>query len=246
MPHPAFITAPVRRPPPPTARRTPTCAAQPPPPATPATGTNARRLAKWLAADWANQPQAMEDPQFWAHVHVCFRPLRWHFLGGYSFYCESAYDYNLGAPYKTSVVRIENDGHGHLELASYKIKQPDEYWMGAYEPQLLEQLTTDQLLRLPEACNTAFVWDESKRMYTASSRPGKGCRIQRRAKEKETYLDSKITLTDHSYSAWDVGRDPETDELVWGAAAGPFDFQVVSRLDHLVPDEQSLAISAPP
>ncbi|CAN8069316.1 unnamed protein product, partial [Agarophyton chilense] len=226
-------------------RRRPYCATTPPLSGTPGTGINARRLAKWLAADWSNKSQAMDNPQFWAHIHVCFRPLPWQFLHGYSLYCESAYDFNLGAPYKTSVVRIENDGKGQLELASYKIKQAEEFWMGAYEPQLLQSLTSDLLMRLPDACNTLYEWDEQKGVYMASSRPGKGCRIRRGGTERETYLDSQIMLSEDCYAAWDVGRDPQSDERVWGTPAGPFVFYVVSRLDHLVPDEQSALVVGP-
>lgn len=213
----------------------PTCCLSEPP--RPATGPNARRLAKWLAADWANKQQAMDDPQFWAHIHVCFRPLPWSFLNGYALYCESAYDFNLGAPYKTSVVLITDEPSGHLELVSYKLTRPDEYWLAAHEPHLLEPLTADQLVKMSDACNTIYAWDQKRNAYIACSRPGKACRIRRGGKERETYLDSKIMLTETVYSAWDLGRDPETDDIVWGPHAGPFVFSPVSRLDHLVPEE---------
>ena len=203
---------------------------------TPATNNNAKRLAKWLAADWDNKQQAIEHPTFWAHIHVCFRPLPWQFLQSYSFYCESAYDYNLGAPYKTSVVEIINDGKGNLELVSYKVKNPDEYWLGSHEPELLEPLTKEQLVKLPDECNTIYGWDEQRQAYIAGIRPGNKCIIRRGGKGPETYLDSKLMLTKDMYAAWDLGRDPETHERVWGTAAGPFTFTAVTRLDHLVPD----------
>lgn len=179
----------------------------------------------------------MENPAFWAHIHVCFRPLPWHFLDGYALYCESAYDYNLGLPYKSSVVLVIHDGAGELELASFKIKEPQEYWLGAHEPHLLEPLTADQLVRMCDACNTVYKWDVTREAYVGYSRPGKGCRIRRGGKEKETYLDSKILLTAERYAVWDQGFDPETDERVWGPAAGPFVFSALKRLDHLVPEE---------
>lgn len=222
------------------------CCAQPPPAAgTIARGPNACRLAKWLAADWGNKEQALEDPQFWAFIHVTFRPLPWSLLDGHALYCESAYDYNLGAPYKTSVVLIINDGNGQLELASFKLKEPDEYWLGSHEPELLDPLTADQLLRLPDTCNTVYAFDESRKTYFGFSRPGKGCRIRRGGKEKETYLDSKLMLSEDEYRAWDIGRDPETDERVWGTAAGPFVFSAISRLDHLVAEEAASTSTAP-
>lgn len=214
-----------------------TCKTEVPSAGSSAKGTNARRLAKWIAAEWVNRDQAFENPQFWSYVHVVFRPLPWAFLDGYSFYTESAYDYNLDGPYKTSVVRIENDGDDNLELASYKVANAEEYWKGAYITELLEPLTPDQLTRLSDKCNTVFVWNETQKRYDATSKPGKECRITRPGKDEDTYLDSQIELTESTYSAWDIGRDVETDERVWGAALGAFEFKPLNRLDHLVPQE---------
>lgn len=240
---PAFLPHPPARLPRPRRHRPPVACAPSPTPGQPATGPNARRLARWLAADWANPTQAQENPTFWAHIHVCFRPLPWHLLGGYALYCESAYDYNLGAPYKTSVVLVVHAPDGALELASYKLADPDEFWLGAHEPELLEPLTAAHLARMPDACNTVYVWDRSRDAYVAYSRPGKACRIRRGGKEKETYLESRIMLTKDQYAAWDLGKDPETDDVVWGTKAGPFVFDPMSRLDHLVPDEPAIVTS---
>lgn len=206
-------------------------------PGKPATGPRARRLAKWLSADWSNRSQAIENPTFWAHIHVCFRPLPWSLLSGYSLYCESAYDYNLGLPYKSSVVLVVDAPDGDLELESYKLTNPEDYWLGAHEPDLLQPLSAGELVKLDDACNTLYKWNEKDRTFWGSNRPGKGCRIRRGGKEKETYLDSKLMLSEEVYAAWDQGFDPETDQRVWGTAAGPFVFAAVKRFDHLVPDE---------
>lgn len=213
------------------------CSATPPAIGTPARGENARRFAKWIAAEWSNKEQAMENPQFWSHIHVAFRPLPWKLLNGYAFYTESAYEYDLGTPYKTSVVQVVNDGKGQLELSSYKLRDADEFWMGVYEPSLLEGLQTDNLAKMAEVCNTVFVWDENRKMYEGRSRPGKGCRIRRAGTTENTYLDSEIELKENEYSAWDVGRDVETDVRIWGPGAGAFVFSAVQRFGDLIPDE---------
>lgn len=211
---------------------------------TPARGPNAARLARFLAADWHNPEQSLDNPQFWAHIHACFRPLPNSFLNGYAMYTESAYDYNLGAPYKTSIVLIvdapESVGSGGanaLELASFKIRDPEEFMLGSHEPELLEELTRDHLIPLPCECNTVYVWIEDQQQYIGFSRPGKGCVIRRGGKERPTYLDSKIVLSKDRYAPWDIGRDLDTDERVWGGAAGAFDFIAKSRFDDQVSDD---------
>lgn len=207
----------------------------------PAHGQNAARLARYLAADWHNPQQSMENPQFWAHIHACFRPLPNSLLNGYAFYAESAYDYNVGLPYKTSVVLIvespdaENNPTA-LELASFKLSSPQDFYLGSHEPELLNGITKDRLQMLPCACNTTYVWLEDGQKYVGFSRPGKGCVIRRGGVDRPVYLDSKITLTRDSYSPWDIGRDLETDERVWGGALGPFEFVAKKRFDHEVSD----------
>lgn len=206
---------------------------------TSARGEDARRLALWLSAEWSNRHQAIENPPLWSHIHVTFRPLPWSLLNGYAMYTESAYDYDLSTPYKTSIVHIVNTGGGELELASYKInRDPEEFWSGVFEPSLLEPLTRDHLTKLRDECNTVFKWIEQEQAFVAMTRPGKQCRIRRSPNEVETYLDCRILLTDKTYSAWDIGKDLETDQRVWGTVAGPFQFSPVQRFRDFVPDEE--------
>lgn len=229
-------------------RRVWRCAAASPPelvfPGEPARGPNAARLARWLAADWHNPQQSQDQPSEFAHIHACFRPLPNSFLNGYAFYTESAYDYNLGMPYKSSVVLIADppdadNNPAALELISFKISDPDEFWLGSHEPEILEDLTADRLTPLDCACNTVYVWmaDFNPPQYIAFSRPGKDCRIRRGGKERETYLDSKISLFEHQYKPWDIGRDIETDARVWGSELGAFDFIAKSRFDSDISDD---------
>lgn len=230
---------------PPRAVTPPSATASPPaasssPPATAAPSdlapeaTDAVHFGRWLAADWSNKEQALENPPFWAHIHVVFRPLPWSVVDGISFYAESAYDYMLGNPYKTSVVKVVPSPDGRaLELENYKIKDPDDFWLGAHEPELLEGLTTDRLVRMPDVCNTVYTWDASERVYRAATRPGKACIIVRQG--ATTYLDSTAVLSAERYTPWDLGRDPETDERVWGGAAGAFDFVPMKRFADDVP-----------
>jgi hypothetical protein len=52
--------------------------------------------------------------------------------------------------------------------------------------------------------------------------PGKACMVVR--KGQNTYLDSTFEIDDTKFISLDRGRDPETDEHIWGSVAGPFHF----------------------
>jgi hypothetical protein len=52
--------------------------------------------------------------------------------------------------------------------------------------------------------------------------PGKGCIVVRDG--QKTYLDSEFEIDGDKFISRDRGRNPETDEHVWGSVAGPFYF----------------------
>ena len=47
-------------------------------------------------------------------------------------------------------------------------------------------------------------------------------------KGQETYLDSKFEIDGDRFSSHDTGRDVNTDEQLWGAKAGPFEFERIA------------------
>ncbi|KAA8498344.1 Chromophore lyase CpcT/CpeT [Porphyridium purpureum] len=197
------------------------------------------KLGCCLAKDWSNKQQAAENPPLWAHIHVCFRPLPKTFFASQgipeciSFYTESAYDYMISRPYKNSVVRIApgTKANGTLELFSYKITEnPELLFYGSRDRSLLDDFTCDHLAQLPEGCNLVYEWDAVERMYRGYTRPGKQCKMP-----KGGYLCSEATLTEDHYTSWDTGRDFDTDEILWGAAGGAFDFYPEESFAHEVP-----------
>ncbi|MEB3268021.1 MAG: CpcT/CpeT family chromophore lyase, partial [Leptolyngbya sp.] len=43
-------------------------------------------LARWMASDFSNREQAIENPPLYAHIRVCMRPLPYDLLSGVSLY----------------------------------------------------------------------------------------------------------------------------------------------------------------
>jgi|Transcript_2936 hypothetical protein len=184
------------------------------------------RFSNYLIGDWTNYKQATEFPALWSHIHVCYQPLPINFLGTQSFYVESSYNYSLDKPYKTAVVSIKESEKG-IEMQNYKIMQPERFWFGAHEPSLLTDLQQIDLFQLPNICDTIFEYNEEKEIYFGKTRPGKKCLIIRG--EKKTYLDSRMVISRNEYSSWDIGREIESDEQIWGATSGPFCFERVAE-----------------
>ncbi|MEM7066900.1 MAG: chromophore lyase CpcT/CpeT [Cyanobacteria bacterium P01_B01_bin.77] len=191
--------------------------------------TDVSTLLKWMAADFSNQEQAIENPPFFAHIRVCMRPLPAGFLSGSSLYLEQAYDYMLNQPYRVRVLHFLPQ-EDHILLENYSFTEPEAVIGAARDPEKLATLTADQLEKMP-GCDMTVRW--TGHSFIGKVVPGKNCIVVR--KGKTSYLDNEFEITDDKLVSYDRGRDPETDELLWGSIAGPFEFEKRQRFDGEVP-----------
>jgi hypothetical protein len=180
-----------------------------------------KTLARWMAADFGNQQQAWENPPFFAHIRVCMRPLPNDFLGGTSLFLEQAYDLALNEPYRLRVLRLSLVDD-RIELENYKVTEAEKFYGASRDPQKLKQLTADMVSKM-EGCDMTVHWTGS--CFHGQIKPGKACLVER--KGQITYLDNSFDIDDKQLISFDRGRDLETDELIWGSVAGPFEFTPV-------------------
>jgi hypothetical protein len=171
-----------------------------------------------MAADFSNQDQAFENPPFYAHIRVCMRPLPIELLSGASLFLEQAYDYMLNDPYRMRVLKfVEKDGH--IEIEHYQVRDEAKFYGSSRDTDRLQTLTIDQLEKMT-GCGMIVEW--TGQSFKGRVEPGKACVVVR--KGQTTYLDSEFEIDDQRLLSLDRGRDPETDEMVWGSVAGPFHF----------------------
>ena len=175
-------------------------------------------LGRWMAADFSNQEQAFINPPFFAHIRVGMRPLPASLLSGISLFVEQAYDYMLNTPYRVRVLKLL-PVEDHIEIENYTLKESESFYGASRDPERLSQLTADNLEKL-SGCNMIVHW--TGHSFQGEVEPGKACKVVR--KGKETYLDSTFEIDAEKFISLDRGRDPETDERVWGSVAGPFHF----------------------
>lgn len=190
--------------------------------------TDVTTLAQWMAADFSNRAQAIENPPLFAHIRVCMRPLPYGLLDGVSLYLEQAYDIMLNQPYRSRVLRlIAVDGH--IEIENYRIADEERFYGASRNLNQLQQLTADQVERMA-GCNFVVAW--TGQYFQGQVEPGKACQVVR--KGKPSYLDSHFEIDAQRFTSWDRGRDPQTDEHLWGALAGPFEFTRRANYSHEV------------
>lgn len=180
--------------------------------------TDILTLARWMASDFSNQPQAFENPPFFAHIRVCIRPLPWELLDGLSLYLEQAYHLDVNDPYRVRVLKLVSVGD-HIEVENYSVENESEFYGASRQPERLKDLTQKHLKKLP---GCTFITHWTGRCFRGEVEPGKGCTVVRNG--KTTYLDSFFEIDENKFISHDRGCDPETGEQVWGALAGPFEF----------------------
>lgn len=180
--------------------------------------TDIATLARLMAADFSNQAQAFENPPFFAHIRVCMRPLPLELLSGVSLIVEQAYDYMINDPYRLRVLKLIAAGD-RIEIENYTVKPEEQFYGASRDLNRLQTLKAENLEKLP-GCNMIVEWTGSS--FKGHVEPGKACMVVR--KGQNTYLDSTFEIDDTKFISLDRGRDPETDEHIWGSVAGPFHF----------------------
>ena len=176
-------------------------------------------LARWMASDFSNQEQAYANPPFFAHIRVCMRPLSPDLLDGTSLFLEQAYDFMLNQPYRLRVIRLSLVDD-RIELENFKVKEPEKFYGASRDLSILNNLTPD-LIEKMSGCDMNVEWTGTN--FKGQIKPGKACIVERQG--KITYLDNSFEIDENKLISYDRGRDPETDELVWGSVAGPFHFE---------------------
>ncbi len=190
--------------------------------------TDIPTLVRWMAGDFSNQAQAFENPPFFAHIRVCMRPLPFELLDGVGLFLEQAYDFMLQNPYRLRVLKfvIANE---RIEIEHYTIEPEADFHGAARKPELLQQLTREQIIKMP-GCTMITEWTGSG--FKGYVEPGKGCKVVRNG--QNTYLDNSFEIDGKQLISLDRGRDIETDEHLWGSIAGPFEFtQIASFADEV-------------
>ena len=181
--------------------------------------TDVLTLARWMAADFSNQKQAFDNPPLFAHIRVCMRPLPPGFLPGISLYLEQAYDFMMNRPYRVRVLHLF-ERNGRIEMENYAVQEETNFYGASRNLDQLATLQRKDIEKLP-GCDMLIEW--TGHSFKGRVEPGKACIVVREG--KTTYLDNEFEVDPTQLSSLDRGRDPETDERVWGSIAGPFHFE---------------------
>ena len=175
------------------------------------------RLIRQLSGGFSNQHQAFENPPIFAHILVKFRPLPQ--LPPGSLLLEQSYAINPAAPYRIRVLRAEQRD-GQLLIINQSLHDAERFW-GAVDNLELRQGIAEADLQPLEGCT--YVVREQGQGFVGEVEPGCRCLVER--KGMTAYLVSSFEIDGQGMRTIDRGHHPETHAQLWGALAGPFEFQ---------------------
>ena len=180
-----------------------------------------KTLARWIAGEFSNKKQSFENPQLFAHIHVFFRPLPWHFFEGIGFYSEQVYDYNMWTPYRQGVHKfVQQEDQVYVE--NYSLKEPMIYAGSGHNRSILETIEPNVIERRYN-CSMVFTQKDHK-FYGGVE--GDKCLIEKG--DTLTYLVSEVELTEKTFVSLDRGMDVNTNKQVWGSNHGALRFEKIT------------------
>ncbi|WP_017326195.1 chromophore lyase CpcT/CpeT [Synechococcus sp. PCC 7336] len=186
-------------------------------------------LTRCLAGHFNNIAQAMEQPVYFANIHVHHCPLPWSVFDGPGLYLEQHYDVYPDYPYRQGAYRVYETDEG-LWLQNYALANRDRFIGACRDLSKVAEMTAADFVQLP-GCLSNLVPTETG--FHGESIPSKNCRVTR--KDRETYLVVKFDITPTRFTSLDRGLDVETDEQVWGSQLGSFEFVKVKDYAERVP-----------
>ncbi len=175
-------------------------------------------LAQWLAGEFINKAQALEQPSWFVHLRLWHRPLPQRLQGNLAIFAEQANVLKLEQAYRQRVLMLQDTEAG-LQGQYFAFKQPDQFKGAGQAPEKLASLTEDDLIHLP-GC-VVDIAEEGGR-FQAQMRPGDRCRFEANGKVGQVVLGFESQAT--QFLSYDRGVDPTTEKPIWGALMGPYRF----------------------
>jgi hypothetical protein len=186
------------------------------------------RLLRLLCGSFSNQNQAFENPPLFAHILVTTRPIP-HLPRG-SLLLEQAYAITPSTPYRIRVLRPEQK-ENQLIIHNLALLDEKRFWGATADPSLRAALQEEDLHPL-QGCN--YWVREQGEGFVGEVEPGCRCVVER--KGQPAYLVSQLELSAGRMCTIDRGHHPDTHEQLWGALAGPFEFDRIQDHSGELPD----------
>lgn len=175
-------------------------------------------LAQYLAGEFENRDQAIADPAWFVHLRLWHRPVSLFSQDSITLFAEQASMVNLSNPYRQRLMRLQaNDSD--IKVQYYAFKDPSAVKTGGQHPELLQNLTEDQIEQLPGCI--LHVTQNNER-FVGSPPTDARCCFAYQGKTIQVSLGFEASVD--QFLSYDKGIEPETGKALWGALMGAYTY----------------------
>ncbi len=183
-------------------------------------------LARYMAGEFDNKQQAIAEPAWYVHLHLWQRPVPLFTEDSLTLFAEQANIVNLDKPYRPRILRLRSSDTtpASLQVQYYMLKDAEAIRGAGRNPELLKQLTPEQIQFLPGCTLTVEPRQVGSNSYEffASSATGTPCSFSYQGNNIQVSLGFEATIEE--FRSYDKGIDPTSGKAIWGALLGPFRF----------------------
>ncbi|AFZ33894.1 protein of unknown function DUF1001 [Stanieria cyanosphaera PCC 7437] len=183
-------------------------------------------LGQYLAGEFDNHPQALAQPAWYVHLRLWIRPVPLFTEDSITLFAEQASVVNLNQPYRPRLLRLrENEASPQqLRVEYYMFKDIESVKDAGTNPQLLQQITLEQIEFLPNCTLNVEFQHNSANKYHFKTSPQSDCPCSFNYQGKNFQVFLGFEVTPETLLTYDKGIDPQTGKGIWGALLGAYQF----------------------
>ena len=178
-------------------------------------------LASWMAGEFSNREQSLEQPAWFVNLVWWQRPLNFQLFGGMALFAEQANALVLDRPYRQRILQlVETDGK--IQVKYWGFKDPSAWSGAANNRDRLQQITIADIEPLA-GCLLDVTYSNGR--YQATMPKGCKCCFQYLSESRQVILGFEVSASE--FWSGDRGVNPETGSAIWGAIMDFYKFKKI-------------------
>lgn len=179
-------------------------------------------LATYLAGEFSNQSQALEQPAWYVNLRLWIRPVPIFTDDSITLFAEQANVIKLDQPYRPRILRLRQQET--LAVEFYMFKDIATARGAGQNKDLIQQITPESIEFLPNCTLIVEAQELNNGGYCFETTPmtEEPCKVTYQGNTFQVFLGFKATAEE--LQTYDKGIDPQTGKGTWGALMGAYRF----------------------
>ncbi|HTL89976.1 MAG TPA: chromophore lyase CpcT/CpeT [Leptolyngbya sp.] len=182
-------------------------------------------LAQYMAGEFDNRAQASESPAWFVHLRLWQRSVNLFTEDSFTLFAEQSNILKLDNPYRQRLLRLQ-EIDGNLAVQYYQFKDPNQVKGAGQRPELLDRITQDAIELLP-GCTLQVTASEHAQGWHFIAAPPPDARCVFSLQGSTIQVALGFEAMQNRFLSDDRGIDPETQQPIWGALMGAYEFEKV-------------------